>query len=685
MGYHGRRPTGSAAGGRAGGRRLLPALLALIWLLTPVAPVMAQDAAPTPPDGTPEAPPAIDPQPQVRGVTQVDTPAARLLAERYRPILMLRQRDAMCTGDGEPYLPVPVDLVFDNPAVRLRENSGRSDFRDPVLTVAPAVTDIAAADAGTYLDFPGDPRNPRCAYERWYRATMPEHEPTTYARVLEADGTHVVVQYHLFYVFNDYNNRHEGDWEMIQLLFEAESVEVAQLRHPVEVAYAQHAGGEAAGWESGKLERRGPRPVVYVSQGSHAAHFGSATWLGWGERGTGFGCDNTLGSHREIEPTVAMLSVPPVDPDDPGVWLDWRGRWGERQTWEYDGPVGPRRTKRWTDPVGWQQGLRGDSIAVPGSSLLGPAPTDVFCGVTRYGSLALMQMVGRPWYVLAVLALPLAAVGWLIWLSWSTVLGAVRVYLRYLPVFAVIGLLVIPIGIVSGWLYDLAIRFSSIRDLVDLTERTAVSYYLAAMPIASLQQVLSLLIVAPAVLEVYRAIERGESITVGRMASGVHRHVVPMLRAIVRPYGKVLLAQLTVVGLPWAIHRVVRWGFVAQAVVLDDVPPADAARRSAETVRGRWWRTAATLLVFAVLGVAAGPVLGIVLMTQTSTAVQDVNALSSLIYAVLLPLSVLGSTMLYRQRQGRRLPPSAYEQVRKRRATMPRPAARPILEGDRSR
>ena len=31
----------------------------------------------------------------------------------------------------------------------------------------------------------------------------------------------LALQYWIFYVFNDWNNLHEGDWEMIQLNFDA--------------------------------------------------------------------------------------------------------------------------------------------------------------------------------------------------------------------------------------------------------------------------------------------------------------------------------------------------------------------------------------------------------------------------------------------------------------------------------
>ncbi len=57
---------------------------------------------------------------------------------------------------------------------------------------------------------------------------------------------------------------HEGDWEMIQMRLGADG-------EPQELTYAQHAGGERAGWE--EVERDGEAPVLYVARGSHAARF----------------------------------------------------------------------------------------------------------------------------------------------------------------------------------------------------------------------------------------------------------------------------------------------------------------------------------------------------------------------------------------------------------------------------
>ena len=45
----------------------------------------------------------------------------------------------------------------------------------------------------------------------------------------------LALQYWFFYVFNDFNNLHEGDWEMIQLNFDAASAEEALSKKPTEI------------------------------------------------------------------------------------------------------------------------------------------------------------------------------------------------------------------------------------------------------------------------------------------------------------------------------------------------------------------------------------------------------------------------------------------------------------------
>jgi len=96
------------------------ALVVLVALLAggPAAPLRAQE--PVAPGQAPEP------------------DAAQQLAERFAPIMMLKQQSEDCDPDGEPYRPGLVDVVLDNPAVALRQVGNA----DPVVKWAPSASDL---------------------------------------------------------------------------------------------------------------------------------------------------------------------------------------------------------------------------------------------------------------------------------------------------------------------------------------------------------------------------------------------------------------------------------------------------------------------------------------------------------------------------------------------------------------
>ena len=84
--------------------------------------------------------------------------------------------------------------------------------------------------ADWHIDVPGNALDPECSYERLYDDLAAA--PVSYGRIA-SDPEHpgrLVVQYWFFYLYNDWNDRHEGDWEMIQLVFDAPDA-AAALRH----------------------------------------------------------------------------------------------------------------------------------------------------------------------------------------------------------------------------------------------------------------------------------------------------------------------------------------------------------------------------------------------------------------------------------------------------------------------
>ena len=164
----------------------------------------------------------------------------RELASRYAPVVRLSEQQAPCAR-GEAFLPIDVNAIFHNDEVTLRGPAG-------FVKVAPAAADVASDHEGYSLDFPGNAlSSSACSYEEWERRITSRRASTVYAHVATESGK-LALQYWFFYVYNDFNNKHEGDWELIQLDFDATTPAAALRTRPFEVGYSQHAAAERAEW-----------------------------------------------------------------------------------------------------------------------------------------------------------------------------------------------------------------------------------------------------------------------------------------------------------------------------------------------------------------------------------------------------------------------------------------------------
>src|SRR4029077_19782754 len=87
-------------------------------------------------------------------------------------------------------------------------------------------------------------------------------------------------------------------------------------------------------------------------------------------------------------------------------------------------------------------------------------------------------------------------------------------------------------------------------------------------------------------------------------------------RALRAPLGVVLMA-ITVVGIPFAIWKLVGWAFAQQEVLFTDKSIRESLRGSSELVRGRWWRAVRVVVFLTVLSLVVGPVLTFALIFTT--------------------------------------------------------------------
>jgi hypothetical protein len=587
------------------------------------------------------------------------------LAERYAPIVRIVEQPEEC-GPGEPYEPVDVDDLFDEPTVALRGPWNPTDL----VEIAPESGRLAGL-YGYHLDFPGDALSPGCDYERWGRRLTEGSAPTTYAHVATEPGHpgKLALQYWFFYVYNDWNNLHEGDWETVQLVFDAQDAREALGREPVSIGYSQHEGAERADWGDDNLELvDGRRPVVYPAAGSHANFFDAALYIGSsGEEGVG--CDDTRGPHVELDPKVRVIPSEASAARAAFPWIAFEGRWGELQEAFFNGPTGPNLKRSWVEPIQSSEGWREQAYAVPTGGALGTGATDFFCAAVARGSVGLIRWLQEPTLVLlglaALFALIVFAAVHATWQptaplrvarrrSWGQILSAAgRMYVGRAPLFLGIGLLLIPTALVTAALQEVLLGGFGLLG-IETEGEAAGALVLVVVGIGTTLTLLGLALVQAATTCALVEIDAGRSIGPIRAYRIALTRTRPLFGALAIAVAAWAALTATVVLIPVAVWLLVRWALFAQNVELEGLTAVKALRRSAELVRGRWFHVASLVGAGAALGILAGPFLGAVLILLTSAPPAWLNLVSGIVHALALPFVALTTSYVYFDARTRR-------------------------------
>ena len=582
-----------------------------------------------------------------------DLAEERELAERYAPVVRLVEQEEEC-GYGEPYEPVDVDILFDERTVALRGPWNPVDL----VKIAPRAADLDELYL-YHLDFPGNALDPGCDYERWGRRIGEGSEPTVYAHVVGDPGHPgmLALQYWLFYVYNDWNNLHEGDWEMIQLVFEARDAREALSQEPVSVGYSQHEGGEAASWDDEKLELvDGRHPVVYPAAGSHANFFDEALYVGSSAQ-QGVGCDDTRGPHDELRPEVKTISSEAGAAREAFPWIGYEGRWGELQEAFFNGPTGPNDKLQWTEPIAWSEEWRDRAYGVPTGGALGTSATDFFCEAVAAGSVGLIKLLRDPVPVLIAIAVllgllifaavkatwtPVAPVRVGRRRTWGQILSsASRMYVGQALLFLGIGLLLIPIVLVITLLQGLLIAG------IGGDGEGAGALVLVSLLIGTTLTLLGLAFVQAATVCALVRVDDDRDVN----SVEAYRLALTRARALLGASGLLAAAWITLsatgIGLPIAVWLGVRWSLAAQVVEVEGLRAVDALRRSGELVRGRWLKVASLVGVGTAVAIAAGPLLGALLILLTDAPLALLNIVAGVVYALTMPFVALVTAYMY--------------------------------------
>jgi hypothetical protein len=596
---------------------------------------------------------------QDRDAAEVD--AGRALAERYAPIVVVKQQQDECDRRGEAFFPAPADIVLDNPEVLLRQ-VGQGD---PVIMRAPGAADLFGLGEGFYLDFPGISLSPDCIYERDFRRYTAGVPVTVYAHVAQqADRPDkLALQYWFYWYYNDWNNTHESDWEGIQLLFDASSAAEALTVEPISVGYSQHEGGERADWNDSRLEREGSRPVVYSSAGSHASYLSSAVFLGR-SASEGFGCDDTTGPSLRTDPVAVLVPTEVDGPDDPFAWVAFGGRWGERQAGPYNGPTGMSTKERWTRPVDWHETLRDSSVTVPAGESRAASTVRAFCSVVEWGSVQVIDTKVSPLRTLATVAIVLLLARTVVRRTgWSRVAVlpvrarrrageiirvAPRLYRQRPAAFALIGLIYVPVSVVIAGAVTLMQKAPVFGPLFELGgERGTLSVFLVLVA-GGVANTYAYSAVSVAVARQVAALDEHEPVSGAASLREAWAMWHPLLTALLRITLIVVALLVSVVGIPFAIWFLVRYQFVGQVVGLEGRGGTSALRRSGQLVRGRWAHTA--VVVAAINGVVlllAAAVGLLILVVANGFPLWMFAVTVNLVASLIVPLAAIAQTLLY--------------------------------------
>ena len=390
----------------------------------------------------------------------------------------------------------------------------------------------------------------------------------------------------------------------MQISFEAETPRAgAATKRPTEIIVFQHAGGERASWGDSKVQKEGTHPIVYPAAGSHATFYDSAVYVQNGQHGSGLGCDNTSGPLRELRPPPVML------PDEvaferarsSGSATKAAGANAKRATTTAR-PGRRRRRSGANRSPGWPT-QRTTSPRLPGGSIVGPQVTGAFCGavapVSELINLDVRIAAAGDRHVIASAILIALFVGLTRWgpidlnrlrprrAFGQIVRTARQLYGRHWRLLVPIALTAIPI---VGGTNLLAGLFASGSGVDDATGALGLNLALGDL-IESIGRPVAY---GGRRRDRRRLRPRRWSNAAGRLPRRLARPAAPLLARRRRPGARHpgdRGVAITIIGLPFAIWKLVGWSFVEQEVLFTDKTMRESFHGSSDLVRGRWWHT----------------------------------------------------------------------------------------------
>jgi hypothetical protein len=212
--------------------------------------------------------------------------------------------------------------------------------------------------------------------------------------------------------------------------------------------------------------------------------------------------------------------------------------------------------------------------------------------------------------------------------------------------FLGIGLLLIPLGAVISLVQALIVGGFGLVG-IDVTGESAGALVLLVVLVGVMLALLAFALVQAATVCGLAAIDQGRSIGPVDAYRLALRRLGPLLRGLAVAAGAWVALSATWFLIPVAVWLGVRWILLAQVVELEGEAGIASLRRSAELVRHRWLRIASLVGVGAVLALAAGPLVGALLILLTDAPLALLNIVAGIVYALAMPFVALTTAYAY--------------------------------------
>ncbi len=230
--------------------------------------------------------------------------------------------------------------------------------------------------------------------------------------------------------------------------------------------------------------------------------------------------------------------------------------------------------------------------------------------------------------------------------TWGQILSAsARMYVKRPRLFVGLGLLLIPIVVVITAVQWLLV--SGIDAISSVTGDLAGSLAYAAVVVGTTLTLLGFGLVQAATACALVELDAGRSVRALGAYRLALRRIRPLLGSIAIFVAVLVVLTTSVFLIPIALWLAVRWSLLAPVVELEDRRAYEALRRSGELVRGRWLRVGSLVGLGGLIALAAGPLIGALLIFVSNSSLTLLNLVAGIVYAVALPFVAIVTAYVY--------------------------------------